>query len=433
MAFHKIQCPHCFTDYTISDEQYKSSEGILRCGTCREQFKAIIITEGDTPKFDPRDVFIEPLSEPLAASEGGDKKVSGEPELSYVSYKKSSDPDVQSNIELMSTHEFEYVEPETPPEPEIPSEIVAQYGNSDELSTSEILRNLRRKQREDSFTETVTETLELASRSLKGQLDLELPSIQYETKPKTSKQAPALRNTDQSEKLINDVDELVDKKLVGTATTGKLTAEQRVALQRQKVNAAVAKTNQNDDFFLEPRRGKRKTKRGFFGVLLSLFWVVSSALLTGGLVYQLWLKQFITLPKDQAWYQQLESKATPVIEKADLALASYGINVPQRRDLRKLELLSAKTEPHPSRPTTILLKVSLVNRAEIPQPLPWLEMSLTDSDGRLVARRNLSPKDYIYNNRTNAQIGSNELKKITVELLSFPKSATGYELKLLNK
>jgi len=80
-----------------------------------------------------------------------------------------------------------------------------------------------------------------------------------------------------------------------------------------------------------------------------------------------------------------------------------------------------------------LLKISIINHAKIRQQLPWLEMSLMDADGRLVSRRNLSPSDYVYQNATDDLIGARELKKITIELLSFPKQATGYELKILNK
>jgi hypothetical protein len=60
-------------------------------------------------------------------------------------------------------------------------------------------------------------------------------------------------------------------------------------------------------------------------------------------------------------------------------------------------------------------------------------MTLTDADGGLVSLRNLSPNDYIYNNSTSNLISAKELKKITIELLSFPKQATGYEIKLLNR
>ena len=66
MALHNTQCPHCFTTYVISDEQLRVSEGVVRCGTCRERFQARIIKEDtEATHFDPREAFIEPLTDQL--------------------------------------------------------------------------------------------------------------------------------------------------------------------------------------------------------------------------------------------------------------------------------------------------------------------------------------------------------------------------------
>ena len=458
MAFHNIQCPHCFTDYTISDERYKATEGVMRCGTCREQFKAILITENETPKFDPREVFIEPLSEPLPASEGGDIELSKESELSYVSYEKQADPELENDVELMSTHEFEYSGPK---EPEVPDEVLEKYGNVNELSTSQILKNLRQKAREDSFSEDTSDTISssisddsvnLFERGKQAQLDLELPIDDRRSQSVTARKEPELNDDSQ---LISEVDQLVNEKLgAGSAAialkadrTNAKRANQNTATDKSispvssapslktKESKAKANTTKNvstNDFLLEPKKTKRK-KRGFIGFIKFVFFFLIAIGLITILTYQLWLRQIIQLPTDQPWFTSLQSKAQPYYELAETSLSEFGVALPKRRNLGKMELLSATTEPHPTRTTTVLLKVSLINRAAIAQALPWLEMTLTDADGRLVARRNLSPTDYIYNNETSSNIGANELKKITVELLSFPKSATGYELKLLNK
>lgn len=415
MAFHQIQCPHCFTDYTISDEQYRNTDGVVRCGTCREQFKAIVITkDGTPPKFDPRDVFIEPLSEPLAAAEGGDKKLTGEPDASYVSYEKAPDTEEDSNIELMSTHEFEYT---GPPEPVVPEDIAAEYGDSNELSTSQILRNLRERQGDNGNGASGVERTESANHQ-QGQFEFktthEEPSSMGDTTPLSQKSDQPQPDADVN--LIDAVDELVEQKLVptGSKTEGSLASK-------------------DNDFFLEPRRRRRSKKSVIRKVFGFMFWMVVSLVLITALLYQLWLKQLVNLPTDQPWFQKIATFAEPYFARAEKELVVYDVVIPQRRNLSQLELVSAQTEPHPTRATTVLLKVSIVNRAEITQPLPWLEMTLTDADGRLVSRRNLSPQDYIYNNRTSSNIGPTELKKITIELLSFPKTATGYEIKLLNK
>ncbi len=407
MSYHHIQCPHCFTDYTISDEQYHATDGMMRCAACREQFKASIMTSsGEAPKFDPRDVFIEPLSSPLAAAEGGDIELSKEPEPSYVTYDKKPDTD-EAPIELMSTHEFEYSGPK---EPDVPEEVAEALGVGDELSTSEILRNLRKKNSENSYSETISTTLELSENETHEQLDLELPSV--------------------SERSVNTSELTIEQRKARLIEQAN-----RLAEKKKQVNASQnesANTSKAGELFLSPKPRKTKRKGGALRILGSVIGLIIAAVLLLGLSYQLWLKQWLNLPTDNAMLMQAQQLAAPYLEQGEKRLAEYDITLPQRRNLSKLELLSAQTEPHPDRSTTVLLKVSLINRADIVQPLPWLEMTLTDADGRLVARRNLSPKDYIYKNQTNAKIGPNELKKVTIELLSFPKSATGYEIKLLN-
>ena len=121
------------------------------------------------------------------------------------------------------------------------------------------------------------------------------------------------------------------------------------------------------------------------------------------------------------------------IELSNQQITQLDIQLPQRRNLKELTLLSADIEAHPSRASTILLRISLLNRAQITQPLPWLELSLLNVEGSTIARRSLDPDSYLHNNRSASQIRSNELKKVTIELLSFPKQATGFELKIIDK
>lgn len=440
MVFHNTQCPHCFTDYTISEEQYRTSEGMVRCGTCREQFRARLVDGSiETPKFDPRDVFIEPLSEPLKAREGGDIELSKEPEPSYVSYDKPVDLDDEP-FELLSTHEFEYTEPK---EPTVPADVLSIYGNSQELTTSEILNNLREKRLRESSSENdngVTEqhsvdltaiTTESSNTTVQGQLDLELPVDDKKASVADQRKEPELNQKE--DKLIDEVDKLVDEKLLAAPKIPQSNAPQN---QSRPTASATTRTTVNkvkkDDFFLQPRKKTKKPKRGFTRWLITFLTLFFTLLLVMALAYQLWLKQLIDMPSDQAWFNSLQETVIPLYNRVEQTASNYEISLPQRRNLSQLELVSAQTQPHPTRSTTILLKVSLINHADIAQALPWLEMSLTNADGRLVARRNLSPKSYIYNNKTSSTIGSKELKKITIELLSFPKSATGYEIKLLD-
>ena len=217
-----------------------------------------------------------------------------------------------------------------------------------------------------------------------------------------------------SDELLDEVDNLIDDKIIG-----------------EEISSIEESDLENTDLDLPEEQFTLKktswTKR-ITTAVGSVFLLLISFSLVGVLTYQLWLKQ--ALP------DALISPVTAIVPLIDPVIkdvsARYDITLPVRRDLNNIQLVSANTEAHPSRASTILLRVSFLNRAKIEQPLPDLELSLTDEDGRIVSRRSFLPKDYLYNNATKNIISSNELKKVTIELLAFPKHAHGYELKIID-
>jgi predicted Zn finger-like uncharacterized protein len=190
---------------------------------------------------------------------------------------------------------------------------------------------------------------------------------------------------------------------------------------------AINSINSDQNHFIDFSKTTKHSAltRWLFGPLLALMAILLMAVLS----YQLWLKQAAPILEST----QLAAVLEPISKPLKNQLKIYDIILPERRNLNQLELLSARTEAHPTRSSTILLRASLINRAKISQPFPWLELSLIDKDGRLVSRRALSPDDYLHNNRLENIINANELKRVTIELLTFPEQAYGFELRLLNK
>jgi predicted Zn finger-like uncharacterized protein len=65
-------------------------------------------------------------------------------------------------------------------------------------------------------------------------------------------------------------------------------------------------------------------------------------------------------------------------------------------DLRQLELLDqTRIAPHPRFDQALRIRAALVNRAPFAQPYPWMEVTLTDSSGTLLARRSFRPEQYL--------------------------------------
>jgi len=419
MALHNTQCPHCFTTYVISDEQLRVSEGVVRCGICRERFQARIIKEDtEATHFDPREAFIEPLTDQLDSRfQAADNADSVRQDYSFANLHTESE---KGSISDTINSEMSI---------DIDQNAPVSKAEIDQLSAAEMLANLNAKQ-------SVAEQREQARKAIKeqrlgnaaadavnpktGQHELALPlNERRNANPKNQIKQPIRRTsskieTRNKESLIDQVDSLVDNKLANTL-------EDRPAAHKVSQNNAHTS---NSPFQLD-----RKPKARSYAWLLAPPLLIIIAALTATLIYQLWMKQIVVFKNNSFVQKSIARLSVPVINK----LAEHEVFLPVRRNLSKLELASAHTEAHPTRSSTTLLRISIINHAEIEQPLPWIEVSLTDADGHLVSRRKLSPNDYVYQNATNNLVGARELKKVTIELLSFPKQATGYEVRMLSK
>lgn len=517
MELHKTQCPHCFTTYVISDEQFRVSQGMVRCGTCRERFQARLNSPKETPRFDPRKAFIEPISEEISAQPIHEPEEPQEIEftdphtesieIQEISYGSSLEASINSEL----TIEMEDDELEEPVD-------------SEHLDEALIRENIEAKQAKKSGIESKnfssskpsssSQSSEKSEQIIAKQRELELPqgpNVETPTPPSIANRVSQLRRNQIAREQSTTAPSLDDNKeapqgaavdqpgrIAPTLNTNQTspnqpsvresalerptTQESRPALEKPEPSNSHEPMNSSEPInspellkshellkspelrkspqaqdsqqfkqpnsdapngnsqidstpivppnaIIPPQRAT-KLKRRFFRAMLALLVFFPAAIaLSAALGYQLWHKQLLVFPAKSKAEKLILSTAIPFAEK----LSERGIALPVRRNLSKLKLISARTEAHPTRPSTTLLRISLLSNASITQPLPWMELSLTNPEGRLVARRQLSPQDYLYNNTTTAQIGPKELKKITIELLAFPKQAEGFELKLLNK
>ncbi len=368
---NQTKCPYCETLYVVSEFQLNKTKGKFRCGNCGKKFVARIIKDNESQKNDG----VKPQEWSINTND-----------------TQASINEITKTVDLsdLDVHQAPTQASSTDP---VDREGIDESEESEENATPT---------NNDLFTTDNTSSDQALSEYNQPPEDIE--SSQEEHTPSDSGLI--------SNSLINEVDQLIEEKILTEPTV-----EPQKRLEQDS-------TEDEKPFSLTPSL-KERFKTGF----ATLFLLLIGLLLLLALGYQLWLRQAITLPDNE-----LLNKAAPYIEtlKGEL-YSSLEVTLPERRDLKNLQLLSAQAETHPTRPSMILMRLSLISRAKITQPLPWIELSLTDEDGRLVSRRALSPNDYLYNNNTESTIRSNELKKVTVELLSFPKQAHGYEIRLLSK
>lgn len=488
MALHNTQCPHCFTTYVISDEQLRVSEGMVRCGSCRERFEARLVDlKAQAPRFDPRETFIEPLTEERNAQreraeqqavkeearreeEARQAKIKQD-RLISASKLKTESIDLDFDSRALSVDKLlQNIKAKEQREAEQAEQRVAFEAAAENIDFEKLARERAEKAEQEELERKVKlvgygpkkdEQTELdppkpdtrVAQNNPFEMSNELNSLDIEQpladrKPLADRgplanQKPSTDNVDTSHIEVRDSGTLS----ANPAFNDEVSKEHLIEQVNSLVDDKLANTKQaptlggqtQADLVTEPFELDRnvKIKRSFGArlgsLLIAIPLLVIVLLLLVALVYQLWLRQVIVLDEQSSVQQSAKEKitqiTTPIVEK----LYGYDVVLPSRRNLSQLELASAHTEAHPTRPSTTLLRISIINHANIEQPLPWLEMSLSDAEGRLVSRRSLSPRDYVYQNETDNIIGARELKKVTIELLSFPKKATGFELKILDK
>jgi len=117
----------------------------------------------------------------------------------------------------------------------------------------------------------------------------------------------------------------------------------------------------------------------------SIYWTAGNAVLVLLLLFQAVV----------FYGQDLVRTAPPLRE----VVASLCITLPCQRlapiDLRQLDLVETQVTPHPRYDRALRIRATIVNRAEHAQPYPLLEVSLTNSQGQLVARRTYMPREYL--------------------------------------
>jgi len=241
MPLHNTQCPHCFTTYVISDEQLRVSEGMVRCGTCRERFQARLLDSRQikTPRFDPREAFIEPLTDELdAQKKAGAKALMDETPQQYSFADPHTESERSPSISLSDVSESLNSDMSLDIDDEVPNPPL----DSKRLTAEQMLANIKAKQQREREAQKAILTNESEASNTKTQnvatgrpktqdigtqgaktLDTRTTNrkiLQQELSLPNSKNIdpasipePTVGNTVNKETLIDQVDSLVDDKL----------------------------------------------------------------------------------------------------------------------------------------------------------------------------------------------------------------------------
>ena len=96
-----------------------------------------------------------------------------------------------------------------------------------------------------------------------------------------------------------------------------------------------------------------------------------------------------------------------------------GCDDKNKRNVEAIKILNRNIYTHPNVKKALMITTSFVNQAQTAQPYPLLQISLLDTQGKIVAIRRFSPKDYLVN-------------KSLVDTLMSPNQPVGARLEVLD-
>ena len=157
-----------------------------------------------------------------------------------------------------------------------------------------------------------------------------------------------------------------------------------------------------------------KKSRGFFA---TLFWLLACTTLLAAAALQL------------AWFEREEVIKYPEGRMLLEKLCHYAkCQLPERRDLSLIKITQRQITSHPEQRNALLVELTIQNQAPFSQPYPTVELSLSTTDGTLIARRSFSPAEYL-----DPAAASNRLmppdrsRQIRIEIKDPGADVTGFE------
>lgn len=156
------------------------------------------------------------------------------------------------------------------------------------------------------------------------------------------------------------------------------------------------------------------------GPLASLLWAAGALLLAG------------TLAAQALWWERDQWLGDPRVRAPlDRACAALGCQLPLPRLPGTMEILAPSLGLHPDDRNALRLVLTLVNRAEVAQRLPLLQLELYDVAGELTAARRFSPSRYLPAAAPGEGLPPGAAVSLTLELAMPPEAPAGFRIQLL--
>jgi predicted Zn finger-like uncharacterized protein len=154
----------------------------------------------------------------------------------------------------------------------------------------------------------------------------------------------------------------------------------------------------------------------------TIFWVAGNSLAAAALLAQVIHFYANNIVNWRQWTR-------PYVESA---CAVLNCTVQARIDTGLIEITASGVAPHPRYVNALLLRATMINRAEFAQPYPLMEVSITNRHGTVIGRRVFPPKAYLAGQTgLPTDMIPNLVVRARLEFTSPGDHADGYEIRLL--
>ncbi|MFV1993656.1 MAG: zinc-ribbon and DUF3426 domain-containing protein [Acidiferrobacterales bacterium] len=152
-----------------------------------------------------------------------------------------------------------------------------------------------------------------------------------------------------------------------------------------------------------------------------VFWVLGVFVMVTLLAAQWMYFYRDQLARDKQW--------TPYVQ---MFCQTLRCTITPRHDVGLVQLTDTRVTPHPKFDKALRVRATLINRAKYTQPFPLMEVTLTNTEGKILARKRFSAREYLKNTKQlDAGLAPNVARKAQLEITSPDTTADGYEIRLL--
>jgi len=362
------ECPSCSTLFKVTTGQLKTAAGKVRCGRCNTVFNALErlsdeLPEGVTSLTEPAS---ESLPENETASSFDDVAIPG---MDAVESPETVGDDL--NFDLGAGLDDLFDEPVKADDSGVPD------FNFDDEPAPEATA----KPAEDSFFDLP---------DAQGDVDVDLAATDLEPPKDTlfggldeDMRMPSM-NEDSDIGQARKVDREKESRELEPGEIENVLSDDPLDAVHQEFSGEDEASA--DAYVLEELSGG--SSRSSVSILKNLLWVAVIVALLVVLV-----GQFIYFKRaDLAHYPTLK----PWLEKMCAVIEPYvSCDVPAPTDLEAIKILDKDVRSHPKSKNALLITATVENEAKFEQPFPMLELSFSDINDKVMARRQFQPNEYL--------------------------------------